>query len=310
MAILFGGAVMLLGEAKVNKFSATLIGELGLTMWALVSALMALVVRLPTTQILFSVFFVSAFVSCILLTVKKKWQCVKSQSWKLWLFNITGVCGSEALFVLASKNAPQAHVNLINYLWPTFVIVLAPLLPGERLEFKYIVSACIAFFGISILLTHGQGFSLLDWQYGLGYGYAFCSALLWACYTLSARKFTQQIPEAIGLYCSMGAFYLLCINPTFQGFIKPTLLEMSLLVYMGITSHNLAYACWTYGINQGHYRVLSLMCYLSPFISIGTLVLLGITQTSAHLWVSALLICLAGLNSAINWRHVARFFDR
>ena len=153
----------------VNKWWATGIGELGLTMWALVSALMALVVRLPAIQILMTVFTVSVCTSLILITMNKKWAHVRDQTWGLWLFNIAGVCGSEALFVLASKNAPQAHVNLINYLWPTFVIVLAPLLPEEKLEFKYIVSAFIAFTGITVLLTQGQGLSLLDWQYSKGY---------------------------------------------------------------------------------------------------------------------------------------------
>ncbi len=296
--------------ARSGYWFATMVGQMGLTMWALVSALMALVTRLPAAQILMTVFTISACVSFTLLTVNKKWDRVREQSIPLWIINIAGVCGSEALFVLASKNAPQAHVNLINYLWPTFVIVLAPLLPNEEFELKYIVSAIIGFLGITILLTHGQGLSMLEWQYSLGYFYAFSCALLWAVYSLGVRKFTRQIPEAVGLYCGLGAVIMWLINPHFDGYIQPTSFEMGLLIYMGVTSHNLAYSCWAYGINKGHYRLLSLLCYVSPFISIGTLVVLGIAETSQQLWISAIFICLAGLNSAINWHHVSRLFDR
>jgi drug/metabolite transporter (DMT)-like permease len=287
-----------------HSAKATLIGQVGLCMWAVVGALIALIKHLPTQEILLFVFSISFVVSVLLLSVTKKWHKVKSQKPALWLFNMVGICGTEALFILASKNAPQAEVNLINYLWPTLIILLAPLLPREKFHLKYLISAVLAFSGITILLTQGQGLSALDLGYSMGYLYAFCCAFAWAIYTLTARYYTHQVPEAIGLYCGLGAIAILVMHPQLEFLVPPSTQDLLLLVFMGITSHNLAYMCWTHGVSYGNFKLLSLLVYLSPFISLGTLVLLDITLPSTHLWSSAALVCSAGVISAVDWQKI------
>ncbi len=240
-----------------SSTKATAVGQLGLCMWAIVSALMSLVTRLPSLEILLFIFIISLLCSCTFLSINKSWHSIKSKPLSLWLFNIIGICGSATLFVLASKNAPQAHVNLINYLWPTLIILAAPLLPNEKFEAKYLISAILAFAGIAILLTQGQGLHALDFHYSKGYIYAFCSALSWASYTLTARGHTQQTHETIGLYCGIGAIAILASHPTLEFIIKPTYKELLLLIYMGITSHNLAYMCWGHGVSKGNLDYLA-----------------------------------------------------
>jgi drug/metabolite transporter (DMT)-like permease len=288
--------------ANTHCNKATAVGQVGLCLWALVAALMALVTRLPTIEILLIIFTTSFVFSCIFLTIKKRWHLPASQPLALWFFNLVGICGADTLFVLASKNAPQADVTLINYLWPSLIILLAPLLPSERFQLKYLISIVLAFTGITLLLTKGKGLYALDIHYIKGYIYAFSGAMAWATYTLSARHYTKQIPEAIGLYCGIGALGILVTHPHLEGFIMPTLAEAALLVYMGITSHNLAYMCWNHGASKGNFKLLSLLAYLSPFICTGTLVMIGAAEPSKTLWTSATLVCAAGLTSAIDWK--------
>lgn len=292
--------------SEVSRFKATLVGQAGLLMWAVVSALFVLIKHLPTVEVLFFIFASSAFLSVIWMGLTGSWRSIEKQSIWLWLFNIAGITGSDILFLYASQNAPQQDVVLINYLWPTFIVLLAPLLPSEKFQWKYLASAIISFCGIGILVTNGQGLDSFDWQYAKGYSVAVCCALLWSVYAVASKRFPRQAPEAIGLYCAMGAVALAVIFPHQIIEVTPTWVEILVLVYMGCTSHNIAYICWGFGIRHGNVQSLALQVYLSPFVSLGTLVLLNQAEPSSSLWLAAVCVCGAGLLSAVEWRKLFR----
>ncbi len=286
----------------VSQLKATMVGQVGLLMWAVVSALFVLIKHLPTIEVLFYIFSSSAILSVLWLTLTKSWRNIENQSFWLWCFNIAGISGSDILFLCASQNAPQHEVVLINYLWPTFIVLLAPLLPNERFQWKYLISALISFFGIAVLVTDGKGFGSFDWQYAKGYAITICCAVLWSVYAVASKRFKRQAPEAIGLYCLTGAIILAIFFPDKIMEVTPSNNELLVLVYMGCTSHNIAYICWGFGMRHGNVRSLALQVYLSPFVSLGVLMILGEADPSTSLWFSAVCVCGAGLISAIDWR--------
>lgn len=290
----------------VSQFKATLVGQLGLLMWAVVSALFVLIKHLPTIEVLFYIFTSSAVLSIVWMGCTGSWRSIEKQSVWLWLFNIAGISGSDILFLYASQNAPQQEVVLINYLWPTFIVLLAPLLPSEKFQWKYLVSALISFVGIAVLVTDGQGMDSFEWQYAKGYAVTVCCALLWSIYAVASKRFPRQAPEAIGLYCATGSVFLAVFFPSHIMEITPTWTELLILVYMGCTSHNIAYICWGFGMRHGNVRSLALQVYLSPFVSLGTLVLIGHASPSSTLWLAAVCVCGAGLISTVNWRRLIR----
>ncbi len=72
--------------------------------------------------------------------------------WKIPLgtlaLGVTGLFGFHFLLFLALRSAPPVQANLVNYLWPLFIVVLSPLLlPGMVLRPVHLIAALLGFAG-------------------------------------------------------------------------------------------------------------------------------------------------------------------
>ncbi len=57
---------------------------------------------------------------------------------------VYGLFGFHFLLFIALRHAPPVEANLVNYLWPLFMVVLAPLfLKGMRLRVVHVAAAMI-----------------------------------------------------------------------------------------------------------------------------------------------------------------------
>ena len=72
---------------------------------------------------------------------------------------------------------------------------------------------------------------------------------------------------------------------------------------MGITTHCIAYLCWDYGIKKGNFKLLNILSYSNPIISTLLLIVFGLAHLSAILFVSVLLLFLAGLIGGIRFSY-------
>ena len=83
---------------------------------------------------------------------------------------VYGLFGFHFLLFISLRVAPPVEANLINYLWPLLMVVLAPLfLAGVRLRMVHIVAALLGFCGAAIaILGASQGASSLggSWSWG------------------------------------------------------------------------------------------------------------------------------------------------
>ena len=69
-------------------------------------------------------------------------------TWKVpvrtMLLGVYGLFGFHLLLFLALRHAPALEANLINYLWPLGMVVLAPvILPGTRLRAAHLGAALL-----------------------------------------------------------------------------------------------------------------------------------------------------------------------
>ena len=63
----------------------------------------------------------------------RQWRVVPSTL----ALGVYGLFGFHFLLFIALRNAPPIEANLVNYLWPLFMVVLAPvLLPGMSLPWR------------------------------------------------------------------------------------------------------------------------------------------------------------------------------
>ena len=104
------------------------------------------------------------------------------------LLGIYGLFGFHFLLFLALRTAPAVEANLVNYLWPLLIVVLAPLFhKGTRLHRRQVLAALAGFSGAALVISGGR---VIELQINWGYLAALASAFIWATYSLM----TQRVP--------------------------------------------------------------------------------------------------------------------
>src|SRR5574343_1792821 len=121
--------------------------------------------------------------------------------WRLPLrtlaLGVYGLFGFHFLLFIALRHAPPVQANLVNYLWPLGIVVMAPLfLPGVSLSTRHVLAALIGFAGavLAILGRGGSGEAVWAW----GYVPALGSAFIWASYSLLTKRVPAFPTAAIG----------------------------------------------------------------------------------------------------------------
>src|SRR6478735_7073892 len=71
---------------------------------------------------------------------------------------VYGLFGFHFLLFIALRHAPPVEANLVNYLWPLCMVVLAPaLLPGLRLHAGHVAGALLGFAGAAVAIVGAAG---------------------------------------------------------------------------------------------------------------------------------------------------------
>lgn len=190
--------------------------------------------------------------------------------WRTLALGVYGLFGFHFLLFIALRHAPPVQANLVNYLWPLGMVVLAPvLLPGVRLTLRHGLAACIGFAGAALAITGGQAP-----QGGLAWGYlpALGSAGVWASYSLLTQRAAPFPTSAIGLFALVsGLLSLAChawLEPAAQ--VRPE--DWPALLLMGLGPLGAAFYLWDAALKRGDARQIGLLSFLTPLLS--TLLLL------------------------------------
>ncbi len=279
---------------------ATWLGYLALLFWAGSGLYASLVVRLPTFEVLSVAFLASFSVTAIFLTLKKQWHQIK-QPLFLWVIGMLGFVGNDALFIAAFKHAPAAQADLINYLWPIFIVVFSSLLPSEKFSIKYIIAAIFGFMGTFVVITNGGSLKNFHSEYWLGYLFAFLEAVVWSVYTIVSRHYKNTPSAMIGMYCGCSLIVSVVTHFCFEPTIMPNTNELIVMILLGLTAQGSAYYLWDYGIKKGNFRLLSILSYANPIISVGLLIMMGKSQLTHSLFTATLLITFGGLIGGLNF---------
>jgi drug/metabolite transporter (DMT)-like permease len=218
-----------------------------------------------------------------------------------------GVCGSDVAYVAAAKNAPPAHVDFIDFLWPFLVIIFSGFLPKEKFTVKHLLGGFMGMSGVFLLLTGGEGFVGFKPDYFNGYAFALCSALIWSAYTIAMRWFTDMPMEMVGMFCGVGALFSFGLHLHTEVWVTPSFADTSLVLLLGLSS-GLAYLLWSYGTQKGNIKLLGVLAYFTPVFSMSLLVLTGKEPMSIALILACILVVSGVIIGSMDWGKVRLFF--
>jgi drug/metabolite transporter (DMT)-like permease len=186
---------------------------------------------------------------------------------------IYGLFAYHFLLFIALRHAPAVEANLVNYLWPLFIVVLSPvLLPGVRLRPAHVLAALLGFGGAAIAIVGGRELSGdLAW----GYLPALAAAFIWASYSLLTKRVAAFPTTAIGLFGLVsGALSLLC-----HALLEPSTTlqwrDWGLLALLGLGPLGASFFMWDKALKLGDARQIGILSYITPLASTTLLVLVS-----------------------------------
>ncbi|WP_275097152.1 DMT family transporter [Sedimenticola hydrogenitrophicus] len=218
-----------------------------------------------------------------------------------WLLGVAGYFGYHFCYFLAMRLAPAVEVSLLAYLWPLLIVLLAALLPGERLRPRYLAGALLALAGCWLLV--GGGGSGFNPDYLAGYLLALACALIWSGYSVLSRLLRRVPTDAVGWFCAATAVLALLLHLAWETTVWPQGGGQWIgMVGLGLGPVGIAFFAWDHGIKHGDLQLLGVLAYAAPLIS--TLLLL-ITGEASPSW-TLLLACLAIVAGSLMAGHRGR----
>lgn len=199
-------------------------------------------------------------------------------SWAALSIGVSGLFGYHFLLFMALRHAPAVQANLVNYLWPLGIVLMAPLfLPGVKLTATHLIAACVGFMGAAVAIMGNSWFSkevagaAFAGNHALGYALAAIAAFIWASYSLMGKRLSLQgrgFPTAaIGLFGLVsGLLSLLC-----HALLEPPATlgarDWALTILMGLGPLGAAFFLWDAALKKGDARSIGILSYITPLAS-------------------------------------------
>ncbi|NDY92506.1 DMT family transporter [Ideonella livida] len=204
---------------------------------------------------------------------------------------VYGLFGFHLLLFMALRSAPPLQANLVNYLWPLGMVVLAPLiLPGVRLRAGHVGAALMGFAGAAVvILGRGNGAALQGGWHG-GYALALCSAFVWSTYSLGTRRVAAFPTAAVGSFAAVSGVLALLAHAVLEPTPALSLRDGLLIAGLGLGPLGGAFFLWDAALKQGDPRRIGLLSFLTPLLSTLVVALTTGQALSASVALGAALI--------------------
>lgn len=261
---------------------ANLYALAAICLWASLAALGVLLQHVPPFLLTgISLGLGSVLAWPFVLKDRRHWRVAPT----MLLLGVVTFFGYHFLLFMGLRLAPAVEVNLINYLWPLLMVVLAPLyVSGLRLRGAHLMAAALGFAGAAVAIwgagaSADGGANRTSSLPGLGYLLALASAILWANYSLQTKRAEvngQGFPTAaIGLFGLLAGLLSLVCHWLLEPPLHLTGHDWLLLLAMGLGPLGASFFLWDKALKLGDVRQIGILSYLTPLAS--TVLLMQVT---------------------------------
>ncbi|MEP6355398.1 MAG: EamA family transporter [Hyphomicrobiales bacterium] len=277
---------------------ATFYGFTAVFLWSLLALLTAASGMVPPFQLAALTFTIATLVGLVLCIIKKTPFSAFKQPLPVWIVGVGGLFGYHFFYFTALKNAPPVEASLIAYLWPLLIVLMAAMLPGERLRWFHLIGALMGLSGTALLVKRGTGLTF-DTHYIIGYGAAFLSALIWALYSVLSRQFAKTPSDIVTAFCAATALLSALCHLAFETTKWPdTTTQWLALIGLGLGPVGLAFYTWDIGMKRGNIQLLGVGSYAAPLLSTLLLIAFGYGNFTWQVILACLLITSGALLAA------------
>lgn len=206
---------------------------------------------------------------------------------------VYGLFAYHFLLFIALRHAPPVEANLVNYLWPLFIVVLAPVvLPGVALRPAHVLAALLGFAGAAMAIAGGRELSgTLSW----GYLPALASAFIWATYSLLTKRVAAFPTTAIGLFGLVSGLLSLLCHALLEPAVSLQARDWALLAVLGLGPLGASFYLWDKALKLGDARHIGILSYLTPLASTALLVVVSGRPLTASIGLATVLIVSAAV---------------
>jgi drug/metabolite transporter (DMT)-like permease len=252
---------------------ATLAGCGALVLWAFLALLSKRAAGVPPLQLTAMGFAIGGVISLIVVLVRGRARAL-AQPPLAWLHGVGGLFGYHALYFLAFALAPAVEVNLINYLWPLLIVLLAAPIRGLPLGPARLAGVALGFAGCALLVGPGASFppeALAGFLAALG------CAVVWSVYSVTAGtpRLARVPTEAVAGFCLATAALAAVLHAILEPTVMPDTRQFIAVIGLGLGPVGAAFFLWDVGMKRGDPRLLGTLAYAVPVASTLLLIAAG-----------------------------------
>jgi RarD protein len=216
-----------------------------------------------------------------------------------WLI-ISGISlGLNWIFLFAAYTTTTVAIaSLCNYMAPLIVIVIAPILLHEKLEYKKLPCVSVAFIGIVLVsgVLEGERGNIPGILLGLAAALCFVSIVICNRKLRDISPYDRSVVQLILSAVTILPYFLIHNRNVQLQFDTRSVL---IILMLGLIHTGVAYCFYFSGLGSLSVQTIAVLGYLEPVVSVLCSALLLREHMSVLGWIGAVLIILAAVISEI-----------